>query len=327
MPFTPNRNLSQVSNQVLHDYQHAARLFTDGQFALAPKWKFSYHLAFGLNKAALRDPSLGQVHNNEINMLVKSADLPNFEIKIETLNQYNRKKNIQYKQEYKPLNIVFHDDNIGVINNLWNNYYSYYYADPTSATKPGAYNRTATRSFAYTTGTYGLDNGSTTPFFTYIKMYQMARHEYVCYKLHNPIITAWNHNKVSYSTNDVHDNNMTIAYEAVSYSYGNVTAGTPEGFGLEHYDQTPSTLSGINQDGRQPASFVSTSKIKDNSTSFLGNLIDTVNTYQNTKTVIDNVNNIVTSTSNTLVSNVSGISNVAFPTASISGATVIAKPI
>ena len=31
-------------------------------------------------------------HQNEINMLVKTAELPKFQIATETLNQYNRKK-------------------------------------------------------------------------------------------------------------------------------------------------------------------------------------------------------------------------------------------
>ena len=311
MSFVPTRNLSRLSSDTVRDWQHAARLFTDGQFALAPKFKFTYHVVFGLNRAALRDISLHHVHKDEINMLVKSADLPNFNVKVESLNQYNRRKNIQYRHEYKPLTVVFHDDNLGVINNLWNNYYSYYYADPSSSTVPGAYNRNATKNYNYNPTSYGLDNGSTSPFFTYIKMYQMARHEYVCYTLHNPLITAWNHNKVAYDQNTIHDNTMTLDYEAVSYSYGNVDpeiAQIPEGFAKSHYDTVPSPLSGSKIEGQASSSFIESSILKNSAASNLGNILETINSYQNTTNITQpSVNNIVfpqsATNNNTVVAN------------------------
>jgi hypothetical protein len=104
-------------------------------------------------------------------VLVKSADLPNYTLSVETLNQYNRKKNIQTSHKYNAINITFHDDNMGLINHLWQNYYSYYYADSIAATDPAAFKRNATKSSDYITTLYGLDNGSTLPFFNSIKIY------------------------------------------------------------------------------------------------------------------------------------------------------------
>ena len=119
MAFTPNSYLSNNTNVILRDPQHASRLFVNGQFRLAPKHKFLFHVAFNINQGALKDINLIQRHRNEINMLVKSADLPNFQMTVETLNQYNRKKNVQSKHDYQPINITFHDDNMGIINQLW----------------------------------------------------------------------------------------------------------------------------------------------------------------------------------------------------------------
>jgi hypothetical protein len=170
MAFTPSQLLKSTSNITLRDQQHAARLFSDDQFRLAPKHKFLYHVSFGINPGALLSVELLQRHRNEINMLVKACDLPNITPQVETVNQYNRVKNTQYRIRYNPLNITFHDDNMGVINQLWQNYYNYYYADPSSAADTlGAYKRNATKNFSHINNTYGLDNYSSNPFFKYIK--------------------------------------------------------------------------------------------------------------------------------------------------------------
>jgi len=61
----------------LGDYQHAARLFTDNNHALAPKTKFLYHVFFDINPtAASIIPTINAQKINEMGMLVKSADLP-----------------------------------------------------------------------------------------------------------------------------------------------------------------------------------------------------------------------------------------------------------
>jgi hypothetical protein len=313
MAFTPNEYLYNDSNVLLRDQQHAARLFADDQFRLAPKHKFLFHVSFSINPAALQNINLVQRHRNEINMLVKSCDLPSFAVTVETLNQYNRKKNVQTTHKYNPINISFHDDNMGVINQLWQNYYSYYYADSLVATDPSAYQRNATRSSDFIKFPFGLDNGSTTPFFNHITVYQMARHEYVSYKLHNPVITSWNHNKVDYEQSKGHDNNMQIAIEAVSYGSGIVQPGDPEGFGFEHYDNSPSPLK-----GEIPASSASFTGISPGSASNIINIINTVteqvNTYQNTQSNQNTESSpIVAGLTQTSAPSVSGLQGFEFP--------------
>jgi hypothetical protein len=325
MAFTPNQFLNNNTNVLMRDQQHAARVFVDDQFRLAPKHKFLFHVAFNINIGALRNIDLVQRHRNEINMLVKSCSLPQFSISAETLNQYNRKKNVQTTHKHNPIEINFHDDNMGIINQLWQNYYKYYYADPTSAEDTNAYRRNATKGYSFVNNAYGLDNGSLNPFFNYITIYQMARHEYVSYKLHNPIITSWNHNKVDYAQTGVHDNQMQLSYEAVSYNVGETTQGDPEGFGLEHYDSTPSPLQ-VGDDGSiitsQPTFGSSNTTI--NSTTILDNVARTINGYQNTPTLPNtNITAIITNPNQTTAPSVTGLQGFTFPTTTTD--TTVAK--
>lgn len=319
----------QANDEIsLRDWQHAAKLFVDDSFRLAPKHKFLFHVAFSINEAALQTIDLAQRHKNEINMLVKSVDLPNFKITAETVNQYNRKKVIQTTHTFNPISIKFHDDNMGIINRLWQNYYSYYYADSTSATQPGAYNRNATRNSNFIKNPYGLDNRSSIPFFNYITIYQMAKREYVSYKLWNPVIASWNHNRVDYSQNSLHDNDMSIMYEAVSYGSGKVQQGDPEGFALEHYDQATSPLTLKGTVSSSTPSTAQAAMVADNAGEFAKAVTEQINTYQNTQQLTQpgtasSLNNL----SQTATSGVNGVQGILFPVKQDTTNTVVANPV
>jgi len=326
MGFTADQNLKSNPNVYLRDWQHAADLFNADQFRLAPKFGFQFHVAFGINSGALQNINLIQRYGQEINMLVKSIDLPSYTVQTETLNQYNRKKVVQYYHKPGEITIKFHDDNMGLINQLWQNYYAYYYADPLSAKVNGAYDRNATKKFDFTPTSYGLDNGSTDPFFSYIKIYQMARHEYVQYTLSNPIITSWTHNKVDYSDGKPREFDMKIMYEAVTYDIGSTDpaqdpAGGVEGFGQSHYDVSPSTLGGVNPDPTViDPSFVQTLDIESAKGSILSSVITQISNAQNTQapTANSGTPGALTPTS---TNTVNGIPGVSFPQTNTNNST------
>ena len=327
MAFVNSSLLNNTSTTIFRDQQHAARVFVDDKFRLAPKHKFLFHVAFNINPACLIDSDLIQRHRNEINMLVKSCDLPNISITTETLNQYNRKKNVNITHKFNPLNITFHDDNMGLINKLWQNYYNYYFADPSSAQDAGAYDRNAIKNSSYIQNTYGLDNNSRAPFFNYIMIYQMARHEFVSYKLHNPIITSWNHNKVDYGQGGTHDNQMGITYEAVSYGSGLVEPGNPEGFALEHYDNTPSPLKGIPDTNLSP-SFARKLETQGILGEAISNIVTSVNTYQNSQELAPGAPyKNLTEIYGTATPGFSGVQGFHFPVSKKTSATVNATQI
>ena len=239
------------------DYTHAARLYTDDNFRLAPKQKFLYHVTLNLNENVVNKvlPGWVQRHSNEVNMLVKSVTMPKFDIQTETKNKYNRKKNLQTRIDYAPVNIVFHDDNNSIVTQLWTAYYNYYFADGTYGSRDGAGapNQTARPYDRFNTymgsprnsDRFGLDNNQYEPFFTSIQISQMARHQYLTLTLVNPIIESWQHDTLENSAGaDPVQNSMTVAYESVFYADGPIDEGnSPKGFGTVHYDNTPSPIS------------------------------------------------------------------------------------
>lgn len=210
----------------LGDYQHAARVFVDGDFALAPRLKFQYHVQFS-----------GKGCGPDLNVLVKSIDLPKFQITNETVNQYNRKRVIQSTMTYQPITIKMHDDNSNTVRKLWESYYKYYFSD-TKAAKNGLYRKSQWAPMSF----YGLENEPVKPFLDFIKVHTFAKRQWVGYKLINPIIISWSHDTMNYASSDVAEHTMTVAYEAVVYDSGSAAAGTPSGFGQGRYDQTPSPL-------------------------------------------------------------------------------------
>ena len=244
----------------LADWRHASRLFVDEKMKFAPKTKFLYHVQFTLSEPAKRFiPGLDKF-SNTIGGLVYSSDLPTYSAQVETRNKYNRKKNFQTGIEYNPITIEFFDDNLGATTKLLESYYKYYFADSFQELDTGAFGDTHGRlggdiqgDTLYTEGgnnfKFGMDNNlPTIPFFHKIEISQLARRTYNTYTLVRPILTEWNHDSVDSGDNSTAmKNSITVRYESVLYSAGEVEAGEngePTGFGdPAHYDNTPSPIS------------------------------------------------------------------------------------
>ena len=312
----------------LKDYQHASRLHVTGDMAFAPKTKYLYHVVFTMNGGV----------NNTLNMLVKSVDLPKFNVQVDTLNQYNRKKNTQVKIDYQPILIRFRDDNAGITRGLWEQYFSYYYADPTAGKSQSAYMRNATKSGGYIMSNYGLDNGSYDPFFRDITIYQMGKKQWNSYKLINPVIQSWTHDALDSSSSNPAEQSMTVIYESVAYDQGFVSQGNPPGFGLDHYDgsMSPVTMgnlgriAGAIQGAASIFGAVSSGQAFSTPLTALATAVTAVNTYQNIKNVrnattaekiigglagVSAIGAGLNSLSNP--SGVSGVQNIAFPVSNV----------
>ena len=52
----------------------------------------------------------------ELNMLVKTADLPKYNMNVEEKQQYNKKTYVATRISYEPINITFHDDHADTVN-------------------------------------------------------------------------------------------------------------------------------------------------------------------------------------------------------------------
>jgi hypothetical protein len=228
---------------LVSNWRHATRLFIDDTMRLSPRTKFNFYVRFEIDKTVLKSPTFSDKHIEEIGLLVKSTDLPKYNFDSEVKNQYNRKKIIYKMINYEPLSFTMHDDAAGVINSLWALYYGYYIADrknPNTAYTDTKYREIFDEKSAFR---YGLDNNISAPFFKSISIYTMSRRRFVGYTLINPRIKTWQHGTVGYAEGDTVESAMTVEYESVQYSSGNVSVGNPKGFATLHYDTLPSPLS------------------------------------------------------------------------------------
>jgi hypothetical protein len=266
----------------LKDYSHASKTFRTNGYEFAPRNKFLFHVFFTINTQQI--PALknalfaGNQDQATIGLMVKSAQLPTYTMSVDTLNQYNRKRLAQTKIDYNPVSIEFHDDGGDLIRNMWYNYFSYYYKDPSQAydspnNQNGQLQQIQTPAgFSYNSRDIyensrfvndwgyigeGYDDGLTTingipggkpPFFRDIRIYGLNQRKFAEYILINPMITDWNHDTYDYAQgNGTMTNRMTIKYETVKYYSGAVGGVRPDtnvvGFAdPSYYDTVPSAL-------------------------------------------------------------------------------------
>ncbi len=249
-----------AGGEFFRDWQHAARLYVDDTYRLAPKPKWMHYAVFNINEAAIGNTSFRDQNRRELNYLVKKMDLPKYTLNVENLNQYNRKTKTYTSITYEPVNITFHDDNNGVTNAMWALYYGYYFADRLNTATPYTdIDPVAYRPHTYDTKTqfpfrYGLDNLSTSPFFSSIQLLTLSKQKFTSYLLCNPKITSWQHDTMDQSEgNGVVENNMSVVYDAVIYTTGTIAIDNPSGFAVLHYDQAQSPLGPDNQSKLQGA--------------------------------------------------------------------------
>jgi len=253
--------------QGLKDYAHASKTFLTNGYELAPRNKFLFHVYFNINTSEV--PTLAAVFpegdKSSLSLLVKTIQLPSFSIDTETLNQYNRKRVIQKKINYQPVQVEFHDDGGDLSRNMWYNYYSYYYKDSNQqygsasnqngsigavANEPGfaygvrdiyANNRTVNdwgfigESYSQGNaggpgvGSGGNQSSGKPPFFRDITIYGMDQHKFASYVLINPLIKTWDHDTYSYAeSGGIMSNKMTIEYETVKYYSGAIGGSRPD---------------------------------------------------------------------------------------------------
>ena len=251
----------------LKTYSHASKTFTTNGYELAPRNKFLFHVYFNLNTSEI--PALRSVFpesdKSALGLLVKNIQLPAFSIDSTTLNQYNRKRIIQSKINYQPIQIEFHDDTGDLSRSLWYNYYSYNFKDPnqqygsTSATN-GSIGPVATQpGFSYNSrdiyaanrpvsdwgfigesftgggagssgGQSGGDNSSgKPPFFRDIVIYGLSQHKFASYTLINPLIKEWRHDTYDYNQGSgTMGNTCVIEFETVKYYEGAIGSSRPD---------------------------------------------------------------------------------------------------
>lgn len=269
--FNSSGGAETFGSPYLRDYQHASLVFRSNNFQNAPKLKFLYHTYFEINPEAFEGfnrRGVGPIGpSTNFGVLVKQAQLPTYIVETDTMNQYNRKRIIQTRIKYNPIEITFHDDNGDQINQLWEAYYTYYYYDAMNPNVqfggsrgsqgggPNNYNqRNIYNDSIAGDSNWGYNSDSTSgsevkvPFFKNITIFGFHQKKFVAYTLVNPIITNFTHDTYDYSSGDgTMQNRMTLEYETALYNYGELDGENPDnliaGFGSpETYDRTLSPI-------------------------------------------------------------------------------------
>jgi hypothetical protein len=223
------------------DFGHANKMFASERHALAPKFNFLYYVDIQLNPRAM---TKGFTANEQIklNMLVKRAQLPGYDLNLDEKNAYNRHTYAYKRMKYNPIEIEFHDDNSDIVNGFWASYYAYMIQDSTL----GAQMFAADKHMKRENHSFGIDNTQyaklgSEGLFT-INLYCMNRKRFVGMKLINPRIDQFKHDTVSSEGSSTLKSTMRVVYEAVEYTQGKVSFGNPRGFATLKYDQEPSPL-------------------------------------------------------------------------------------
>jgi hypothetical protein len=281
----------------LKDFQHASRLYLDDNFKLLPKQKFLFHVVFTIDNTIPARPFTNN-ERLELNMLVKSCELPKYDMNLEERLQYNKKVYVGTRIKYNPVNIVFHDDHADTVNAFWKAYYEYNIADSQSINSTGIVdiakddmyhdkNRKVVTQF-------GMDNAQKRgkPFLKAVQIFALHKKTFTGFTLVNPIIGSFSHDNLDQTDGGgLMTNTMQLFYETVIYTAGKVDGVSVPGFATLHYDKEPSPLSVL---GRGTTSIFGPGGIVDGVGSVIGNVregnyfgavLGAINTYNNAKKI------------------------------------------
>jgi hypothetical protein len=281
----------------MKDYQHASRLYLDDNYKLMPKQKFLFHVVFNTDESLFQS-SFTQNERYELNMLVKSCDLPKYNMSMEEKTQYNKKMYTTTRIAYEPVVITFHDDHADTVNAFWKKYYEYNIADPVglnsdlsiSNTKDDYYDWGDKRAITK----FGLDTPKQRrkPYLKGIEIFVLHKQRFTSMTLVNPVIGSFSHDNLDQAEGGgVLSNSMQILYETVLYKTGIINKNNVPGFATINYDHSPSPLTILGGGTNSifgPGGVVDGigSVIKNvQSGNILGAILSASNTYNNAKKI------------------------------------------
>jgi len=281
----------------MKDFRHASRLYLDDNYKLMPKQKFLFHVVFNTDETLFFN-GFNPNERHELNMLVKSADLPKYGMNLEEKIQYNKKMYTATRIQYEPVNITFHDDHADTVNAFWKKYYEYHIADSValnsdlaiSNTKDDYYDGIDKKNITK----FGLDTPAARkkPYLKGIEIFVLHKQRFTSMTLVNPVIGSFSHDNLDQADGaGVLQNNMQIFYETVIYKSGIINRNNVPGFATIHYDKEPSPLTVL---GRGTNSIFGPGGVVDGigsvirnvqSGNILGAILSATNTYNNARKI------------------------------------------
>jgi len=166
---------------------------------------------------------------------VKRCELPSVNMPIETLNQYNKRRQIYTKREYQPLTMTLHDTNDQVTINLFRRYFRNYFYDGEKYTDNSSldaleYNVLA-KYGAWNNKGYGLNpdrSNLANPggyFFKRINIYTFLDQQIIQYALIHPMFASVRFDDVESSSSEHREITFTVDYEDLSIRAAGTRAG------------------------------------------------------------------------------------------------------
>lgn len=202
---------------MLGDSHTAANNFglTGATFTGVPKSKFLFYVKF------YRPDSAGADGVKAVGTAVKSVERPRVSFKTETLNQYNRKRVIQTSHEFESLQIKFHDTVDNSVQNLFTQYYQFYFGDSKLA-RAGSSVYDVVTPEADNLGKWGFHPNQAARdygyFFSHISVYQIYQGMALKFDIINPKVRDFNPDDFDYNdSSTTAEIQMSLDYESIIY--------------------------------------------------------------------------------------------------------------
>ncbi len=234
-----------------------------------PRQQFGGYVSFVPDRDLFTVPFFDDVNNEELrtrmSSLVRNADLPQVEFQTQTMNEYNKKKIVNTGVQYQPVTITVAD----TVSNAWltliMKYFAYHYMNPrnkgvegdrdinSQAIGEGGADFIGSQYGAggpFDSNRYGYNLNLNPNFFERIDYVLYHAQKGVQYSLINPVMTAFTHNQLDYSSNELMEFTMTFEYEAfTTYDQVNFQLTNTDLYRFEDVSGLSSTIRNFQDDG------------------------------------------------------------------------------
>lgn len=162
--------------------------------------------------------------SQSVGFYATQCDRPKIKFRTRTLNQYNKKRVIQSGHDFAPVSITFNDTADGSAENMFREYYSFYYGDVKNTSTNGwIYDQEASQ-FNNGAGGWGFRtpsvvNSDMANFFDSMQIYIFYNGYFDRYDLVNPKISEYLPSDLDYSdASGIQQTRITLEYEGLVFA-------------------------------------------------------------------------------------------------------------
>jgi hypothetical protein len=191
-----------------------------------PRSKFQFNVTITYLDATGSVQMLSSIYDKEMNPLplrISGVTMPTHSARVQTLNQYNKKRIVQTGVDYSPIELSVYDTRDAQIESFLRLYNDYYYDGTMTADGTRSGNDITTAEFAGGPDSgYGFDVREDRNFIKTIEITRTSSPEDTSITtIYNPVITSFSYDRLDYSDSQPMLINIQFAYE----SYNTITVG------------------------------------------------------------------------------------------------------